>query len=173
MIGSKQMILAASGAAMLLAMGGSALAQSAGGPTLEDREAIEATMFRYSRGLDRGDPDLYTSAWTEDGEFIVNGQVAYSGHDELAGVVEGVAASHEATAAEGAMRQLFHMDANASVEFIDADTAIHHAYFLTLARTGEGLGSEIAVIAVGSTEDTLEKIDGEWLIVKREVFNGP
>ena len=42
---------------------------STSGPSLADREAIEATLYRYVRGLDRMDPELYASAFAPDGQF--------------------------------------------------------------------------------------------------------
>ncbi len=143
------------------------------GPTLADREAIEATLYRYARGLDRHDPDLYASAWAEDGEFDL-GVTTYEGRDAMRGIITGLIDSSAEAAERGdPPRQLFHMDANPRVEFLAPDHAIHHAYYLTLVRVGEGPGSEVDVIAAGSSTDEMRKIDGEWLIVKRTVMNGP
>ncbi len=148
-------------------------ARAEDGPTLADREAIEATLYRYSRGLDRGDAELYASAWAPDGVFAA-GNMEAQGHDALKAMAQGVADRREQLAADGEPpRQLFHMDANSSVEFDGADHAYHHAYFLTLARSGEGAETDISVVQIGSTVDELRKIDGEWLIVKRTVSEAP
>ncbi len=146
---------------------------AAPGPTLADREAIEATLYRYARGLDRHDVELYASAWAEDAVFDL-GVTTYEGRDAMRGIIEGLIESHAAAAERGdPPRQLFHMDANARVEFLAPDHAIHHAYYLTFVRVGEGQGSTTSVVAVGSSTDELRKIDGEWLIVKRTVTSGP
>lgn len=145
----------------------------AGEPTLADREAIEATLYRYARGLDRHDPDLYASAWAEDSEFDL-GVASYHGREEMRGIITGLIDSYaEAEERGDPTRQIFHMDANSRIEFLGPDHAVHHAYYFTIARSGEGPGSTNEVIATGSTTDELRKIDGEWLIVKRTVMNGP
>jgi hypothetical protein len=65
------------------------------------------------------------------------------------------------------------MHANSRIEFLAPDYAIHHAYYFTLARTGEGVGAPTAIVDTGSSTDELRKVDGAWLIVRREVTAGP
>lgn len=143
------------------------------GPTLADREAIEATLYRYARGLDRHDVEMYASAFSEDAVFDL-GATQYEGREAMRDIIRGLIANAEAAAERGdPPRQLFHMDANPRFEFLAADHAIYHAYYLTFVRVGEGQGSTTEVVAVGSTTDELRKIDGEWLIVKRTVMNEP
>lgn len=166
--------MAASCGAFVLS--GAAMAQGSGAaePTLADYEAIHETLYRYTRGLDRGDPQMYASAFAPDGALYNGDNVMAQGHEALAAIVQGVEDNRAAAAERGEpARQLYHMDANSRIEFLSADQAVHHAYYLTLAQTGSGLGSEIGVLAVGSTEDELRKIDGEWLIVKRTIITGP
>ena len=143
------------------------------GPTLADREAIEATLYRYTRGLDRHDPDLYTSAWAEDCEFDL-GTTVLKGRPAMRGIITGLIDNNAAAVKRGETpREIFHMDANSRIEFLAADHAIHHAYYFTFRRTGKGLQSTNTVIAIGSTTDELRKINGEWLIVKRTVMDNP
>jgi uncharacterized protein (TIGR02246 family) len=173
MIRSARVMMAVSAAAIALSMSGAASAQ-AEGPTLADREAIEATLYRYTRGLDRGDPEMYASAFAPDGALYSGDTPMAEGREALAAVVQGVVDNRATAAAAGdPARQLYHMDANPSVEFLAPDHAVHHAYYLTLAQTGSGPGSEIGILAVGSTEVELRKIDGDWLIVKRTIITGP
>ena len=171
---SLRMIVAASCAALALSAGAGGAQEAEESPTLADHEAIEATLYRYARGLDRGDPELYTSAFAPDGALYSGENALAEGHEALAAIVQGVVDNRAAAAERGEpARQLYHMDANSRIEFVSADNAVHHAYYLTLAQTGAGAESEIDVIAVGSTEDELRKIDGEWLIVKRTIISGP
>lgn len=37
--------------------------------TAEDRLEIQELYAKYCHGLDKGDPDLFSSCWTDDGEF--------------------------------------------------------------------------------------------------------
>jgi 3-phenylpropionate/cinnamic acid dioxygenase small subunit len=146
---------------------------TSGEPTLADREAIEATLYNYARGLDRHDVELYASAFAEDAVFDL-GVTQYEGRDAMRAIITGLIDGAAAGAERGdPPRQLFHMDANPRVEFLSADHAVYHAYYLTFVRVGEGQGSTIQTVAVGSATDELRKIDGEWLIVKRTVMSGP
>jgi uncharacterized protein (TIGR02246 family) len=163
-------------AACLLASVGCAslpAADAAAGPTLADYEAIHATLYRYTRGLDRHDVELYASAFAEDGVFDL-GATSYTGRDAMRGIIEGLIQNHAEAAARGdPPRQLFHTDTNQSIEFLAPDHAVHHAYYVTYVRVGEGQGSTNQLVAVGSSTDELRKIEGEWLIVKRTVTSGP
>ena len=142
-------------------------------PTLADYEAIETTLYHYTRGLDRHDADMYASAWAEDGEFDL-GPTPLKGRAAMRGIITGLIKSDEDAKKAGKVRpQIFHMDANSRIEFLAPDHAIHHAYFFTIGRTGTGLQSTNTIIAIGSTTDELKKINGEWLIVKRVVMNDP
>jgi hypothetical protein len=152
---------------------GAAPAMTAGEPTLADYEAIHETLYNYARGLDRHDVELYASAFAEDAVFDL-GATQYEGRDAMRGIIEGLITSHAEAAERGdPPRQLFHMDANQRVEFLAPDHAIHHAYYVTFVRVGEGQGSTNQLVAVGSSTDELRKIDGEWLIVKRTVSPDP
>lgn len=165
----------ASAAALLLSACATTAAPSASAnePTLADYEAIHETLYNYARGLDRHDVELYASAFAEDAVFDL-GATQYEGRDAMRGIIEGLIENHAAAAERGdPPRQLFHMDANQRVEFLSADHAIHHAYYVTFVRVGEGQGSTNQLVAVGSSTDELRKIDGEWLIVKRTVSPNP
>jgi ketosteroid isomerase-like protein len=150
------------------------MATEAAGPTLADREAIEATLYNYARGLDRHDPDLYASAWAEDAVFDLGGGRVFEGREAMRGIVQGLVDSYAEAAERGdPPRQIFHMDANPRLEFVAPDHAFYHAYYFTIARTGEGQEATNTIIDTGSTVDELRKIDGQWLIVKRTVTEAP
>ncbi len=167
MTGIARVLLGAASCAALVLTAAPAMAQ-----TLADREAIEDTLYRYARGLDRPDPDLYASAWSEDAVFDL-GVTTYEGRDAMRQIAVEQLESRQQAEAEGAPRHVFHMTANPRVEFLSADHAVHHAYYFTMRRTGAGAETSINVIAIGSSTDELRKIDGEWLIVKRTVSNNP
>jgi len=129
------------------------------GPALADRaddkEAIEALMWRYARALDTFNPDAYAAVYTEDGQFGV-GENATKGRAALRRMI---AAFNER---EGGPPRLLHMTNDTWIEFIDDTHARHHSYWVTM-----GLGSAdtpTRVVAAGVGVDDLVKIDGEWLI---------
>lgn len=154
---------------LILAASACSPAPSAG-PALADRQAIDATLARYTRGLDQLDADLYLSAFAPDGAVVVY-QDVFQGEDALRKLV-----TDEAELRRTEPRTLLHMEANSSVEFTAPDRAVHHAYWLTFARTGAGAepgSGDLSVIGAGVQTDELHKIDGEWLIVKRTITDGP
>ena len=133
------------------------------GPALadrtEDREAIEALMWRYARALDTWDADAYAAVYTEDGQFGV-GENATRGRESLRNMIAAFTRS-------GNPPQLYHMTTDTWIEFIDETHAKHHSYWLTMrAATAD---APAAVAAVGVGVDDLVKVDGEWLIRVRNV----
>lgn len=135
----------------------------AAGPALadrtEDREAIEALMWKYARALDTGNVDAYVALYTEDGQFGV-GDGAIKGREALRGLFRG----------GGGPSQLLHMTTDSWIEFIDDTHAKHHSYWLTM-RMGAN-GQPPSVVAIGVGVDELVKVDGKWLIQVRNV-NAP
>ena len=136
-----------------------------------DRAEIEALMWRYTRALDTGDGEAYAATYTEDGQFGT-GPNAPKGREALKALAGGTGA----TAAGGAPRpQLYHMTANHFIEFIDADHARIHAYYITTAgapAAAAGAGGEQTgprVVAVGRSIDTLVRTSEGWRIQIRDV----
>ena len=124
-----------------------------------DRAEIEALMWRYARALDSGDAEAYAATYTEDGQFGT-GPNATKGREALKAMI-------------GSAR-LFHMTANHYVEFIDADHARIHAYYVTAAPAAgaPGAGGEQTgprVVAVGRSIDTLVRTSEGWRIQIRDV----
>ena len=135
-----------------------------------DREAIEAVLERYVIGLDRLDADLYASAFAEDGEIVIYEETTHRGHEALRTYIAEVVAAMEALEAVGDGRLMFHMHYNQRIFFTGADTAEHHAYWTTTARMADG---RIDDIGVGTLRDTFVRRDGEWKLLRRELFRDP
>ena len=135
-----------------------------------DRAEIEALMWRYTRALDTGDGEAYAATYTEDGQFGT-GPNATKGREALKALAGGTGAA----AAGGAPRpQLYHATANHYIEFIDADHARIHAYYITAAAASgaAGAGGEQTgprVVAVGRSVDTLVRTSEGWRIQIRDV----
>lgn len=136
-----------------------------------DRAEIEALMWRYTRALDTGDGEAYAATYTEDGQFGT-GPNATKGREALKALAGGTGAAP----AGGAPRpQLYHATANHYIEFIDADHARIHAYYITAAGAppaAAGAGGEQTgprVVAVGRSIDTLVRTSEGWRIQIRDV----
>jgi hypothetical protein len=141
------------------------------GLRLADREAILGTLDRYTRGLDQLNPDLYVSAWAEDGEVVLYEDEVHSGHEALAGYVEHEAALRAEARERGDERIQFHQYSNQLIEFTGPDTAVHRAYWTASTR---GSAGDVEVGFIGRLTDTfVRQTDGTWLIQRREVFADP
>ncbi len=69
-------------------------------------------------------------------------------------------------------RTLFHFETNSHLEFPAPDRALHSAYWLTVSRPSESPAG-MSILAVGTSTDELRKIDGKWLITRREITLRP
>jgi hypothetical protein len=49
---------------------------------------------------------------------------------------------------------------------------VHHTYWLTATRVGDR-PEDLSLLGVGSSVDELRKIDGKWLITRREIRRQP
>lgn len=156
---------------LLVACGGGTLATPVH-DAVADREAVEATLSRYTHGLDRLDAELYTSSFASDGVLVVTG-TNYEGHDALRKIIADEAALREASRARGeAPRTLFHLESNSRISFPEPDRAEHEAYWITISRTAE-TPEGMQVLGVGTSTDELRRIDGSWLITRREIRMQP
>lgn len=127
---------------------------------LRDREEIRALMYRYARGVDRGDYDVITSAF-------LPGATDKHGHfdgpaDEFArGVVDRgdaaqIAGNHHIT--------------NIVIE-LDGDRARTETYFIAFhPHLDSGVKVEMGVLS-GRYLDELERVDGRWGIARRRVVS--
>ena len=133
----------------------------------QDREAIEALMWRYDRSLDNLDAEAYAANFTPDGAF---GQV--KGHEALKKMINDLAANQEERrAAAETIGKMHHFTMNQWLEFTGPDTARFHYYHQTVFGTGGRIGSPTAPVmaAAGQGVDDLVKIDGKWYIKYRNV----
>lgn len=152
-------------AAALAALAVPAMAQDEEYPaslgTWQDRALIEQTLQRYVAGFDANDPELFASAFAEDGVFEFNEDV-FTGREEIAGYIERRNAGRPAGTINRESR-LYHVITNSMIVFEDETHAVHTAYGMTIGRTV----GETHISSSGSYTDELEKIDGQWLITHR------
>jgi 3-phenylpropionate/cinnamic acid dioxygenase small subunit len=134
-----------------------------------DREEIEALLWRYARALDTLDADAYVAVFTEDGSFE-SGSNSSKGHAALRTMIDGVKKNQTERAASSGQPSppMFHMTTDSWIEFVDADHARHHSYWLTVFGAA-GAGSLPNVAAAGRGIDELVRVNGKWLIQSRNV----
>jgi hypothetical protein len=127
-----------------------------------DRAEIEALMWKYTRALDSGDGATYASTYTADGQFTA-GTTATKGHDALSKLVV-----QRPAANAPARPPLYHMELNHWIEFVDKDHVRYHAYYLTVSGA-MGQDTPARIVAAGQSLDTMERVNGKWLIKTRDV----
>jgi len=127
-----------------------------------DRHEIEALMWKYTRALDKGDGATYASAYAADGEFGAGERVT-KGREALSKLVV-----RQPAAGEPPRAPLYHMELNHWIEFVDKDHARYHAYYLTVSGA---MGRDVPprIVAAGQSFDTMERINGKWLLKTRDV----
>jgi hypothetical protein len=60
------------------------------------------------------------------------------------------------------------MELNHSIEFLDKDHVRYHAYYLTVSGA-LGQDTPARIVAAGQSLDTMERVNGKWLIRTRDV----
>ena len=144
-------------------------ADNAGAREARDRAEIEGLMWRYVRALDTLDVDAYAQVFTEDGQFG-SGPNAARGRPALKNMIAGYRKDRVDREAKGEPKSppMHHVITNAYVEFLDADHARYHSYWMTVFG-GSGQDTPPRVAAVGRGVDELVRVDGKWLIKFRDV----
>ena len=127
-----------------------------------DRNEIEALMWKYTRALDKGDGATYASTYTADGQFGSAANAA-KGREALSKLVV-----RQPAAGEAPRPPLYHMELNHYIEFPDKDHARYHAYYLTVAGA-MGRETPPRIVAAGQSLDTMERVNGKWLLKTRDV----
>ena len=135
----------------------------------EDRAAIEALMWRYLRALDTLDADAYARTYVEDGRFG-SGENAVVGRPALRGMIADMLASRSEGIAGGAdpVPPMYHMITSAQLECTGKDRARYQYYWMTVFAA-PGVETPPRVAAAGRGIDDLVRVQGEWLIVSRDV----
>lgn len=135
---------------------------------LLDRLQIMELQSRYALAHDLTDPDGYAAVFTEDAELVGSGRVLAKGREALhaIGVNDRKRFNNslpEDVRSFGVMR---HVVTNQVIDLTGPDTAEGLCYVLTIAnRTDEGP----QILSVGRYEDQYRRVDGRWLIARREI----
>jgi SnoaL-like domain len=127
-----------------------------------DRAEIEALMWKYTRALDSGDGATYASTYAVEGQFGTGANTT-KGREALAKLVV-----RQPAAGAPARPPLYHMELNHWIEFVNKDRVRYHAYYLTVSGA-MGQDTPPRIVAAGQSLDTMERVNGKWLIQTRDV----
>jgi len=131
---------------------------------VQDRDEIEALMWKYNRALDTLNADAYAAVFTPDGAFgDTKGAAALKKM-----IVDTKKGFDERTAKGNPPGAMHHVEMNEHLEFIDRDHARLHYYWMTVFGAVKQ-GDPARVAAVDHGVDDLVRVNGKWLIKLRNV----
>jgi hypothetical protein len=138
---------------------------------VKDRADITQLMWNYCRALDTFNEEAYASVYTEDGEFSAGSAMpATKGRAALRKMVADMKKQRAEREAKGDPKRppMHHIITNSTIEFVDKDHVRYHSYWMTVF---EGVGRDVKpdVAAVGRGIDEIVRVNGKWLIKKRDV----
>ena len=136
---------------------------------VRDRAEIEDLMWRYARALDTNDAEAYASVYAPDGQFSA-GANATKGRDALKNMIADLRQRQMDAQAKGEPKRppMYHMSANERIQFTDKDHARIEAYYITAIAAG-GAAVPLRVVGVGRSVDDVARLNGQWVIVSRNV----
>ena len=154
--------------AVLLLLGAATTAFAASQEQVLDRFLIQELQSRYALAHDLTDPAMYASVFTEDAELYGIGRLLAKGREALHAIAVNDRKRFNAGAADGerSFGALRHVLSNSVIELTGDTTATGFCYVMTVVMRPGG-GPEI--LSLGRYEDEYRKVDGEWLIAKREI----
>jgi ketosteroid isomerase-like protein len=157
-------------AAVALVVAAPAQAQVTYSPTYgQDRAEIEDLMARYLFAIDYFDWDAYVATFAEDGELeFASGKS--KGREAIRAAVtrfsEGIGRFYHT--ADGKPAKLRHVILQTSIR-VEGDRAWGRTLWLEMANHGPN--DEPKIGTYGLYEDEFKKVDGRWLIARRNVLN--
>ena len=135
----------------------------------QDRAEIEDLMARYLFAIDYADWDAYVATFAPDGELTFASGTS-KGRDAIRAAVtrfaEGIGRFYHT--ADGKPAKLRHIILQ-SVIRVEGERAWARTQWLEMANHGEGDQPKIGTY--GLYEDEFGRIDGQWLITRRNVLN--
>jgi hypothetical protein len=143
---------------------------------IADREAIEDVVNRANLGFELGDADLFANAFAEDGIFELDekgpvfgfDKMTYQGRADIRSIItarlEKVSkADPKKLSFDPATLKMYNRNTDERIIIRDAKTARHTSTWMVVMKTNV----DIHISAIGRYNDTIEKRDSKWLIVKR------
>ena len=123
---------------------------------VSDYLQIRDLSARYNYYADMGDAENYAALFTEDGEFDVDGQHVFRGHQQLADVMT-VPRQNRAT-------RSVHITTDPTIE-IDGDIAHQRSRVISYLRMPDGSRNEF--VATGWFHDELRRTPDGWRFTRR------
>jgi len=159
-----------------LASAPKASAESAALRRIADREAIEEVLGRANLGFELSDPDLFANAFSENAVFQLDEKgpvfgfekMIYRGRADIRTIITDRLEKARKTdpktlSYDPSTLRRYNRNSDERIVILDGRTARHTSTWMVVMKTNVN----IHISAIGRYDDTLEKRDGKWLIVKR------
>jgi hypothetical protein len=143
---------------------------------IADREAVEDVLNRANLGFELSDPDLFAGAFTENAVYQLDAKGPIFGFDKM--VYQGRADIRKIVADrmekfsktdpktlsfDPATLKMYIRNSDERFVILDSKTARHTSTWMAVIKTNVN----IHISAIGRYNDSLEKRNSQWLIVKR------
>lgn len=157
--------------ASLLLIGTTATTSAADQQEVLDRFLIQELQSHYALAHDLTDPEMYAGVFTEDAELYSGGRMLAKGREAFHAIGVNDRKRFNAGAADGerSFGALRHVVTNQVIDLNSDTTATGSCYVMTVVVRPGG-GPEI--LSLGTYEDEYRKVEGEWLIAKRDIVMG-
>jgi 3-phenylpropionate/cinnamic acid dioxygenase small subunit len=135
----------------------------------DDQMAIQQVLNRYAYALDGRDAESYVRTFAPDGVLdYARGEL--QGRNALRDMVMGLRTREQQARAESTLRPSRgrHFLTNIVIE-VNGDTATAKDYWVAFNNNNPERKSQLG--GFGHAENELKRINGEWLIARRVIFN--
>ncbi len=143
---------------------------------MADREAIEDVLNRANLGFELSDPDLFAGAFAENAVFQLDekgpvfgfDKMLYRGRADIRSIITDRLEKARKTdpktlSYDPATLRRYNRNSDEHIILMDPKTARHTSTWMVVMKTNVN----IHISAIGRYDDTLEKRNGRWFIVKR------
>jgi hypothetical protein len=143
---------------------------------IADREAIEDALNRANLGFELSDPDIFAGAFAEDGVYQLDekgpvfgfDKMIYQGRADIRRIVADRMEKFSKTdpktlSFDPATLKMYIRNSDERIVILDSKTARHTSTWMAVIKTNVN----IHISAIGRYNDTIEKRNGKWFIVKR------
>jgi len=143
---------------------------------IADREAIEEVLDRANVGFELSDTDLFASAFAEDAIYQLDAKgpvfgyekMLYRGRHDIRSIItdrleKARTRDPKTLTYDPSSLRRYNRNSDDRIVIVDEKTARHTSTWMVVMKTNVN----IHISAIGRYQDTIEKRDGKWLIVKR------
>lgn len=143
---------------------------------IADRAAIEEVLDRANLGFELSDADLFAGAFADDAVYQLDEKgpvfgyekMVYRGRADIRSIItdrleKSRKVDPESLSYDPSTLRRYNRNSDELIKMIDEKTARHTSTWMVVMKTNV----DIHISAIGRYEDTIEKRDGKWLIVKR------